>query len=132
MNTSNGVELLMVVTDCQALWPHNEWVINDELIDAAVQRGLGNAAVTVGEEADGAQPHPRLVMVKEDLTACSLIEALVRNVLWYMHEPCDRCQRQCQPVSRLWVPAGGSVVQVECCADCQRELDDDYPDLVWR
>lgn len=130
--TATADELLAVMEDGERLWPWNQWVVNDEQVSDAVRRAIGNCSITADEETDGPTPHPRLLMVKPDLVAVPLIEALTLNVLWYMHPNCDRCRKPAQPVSRLWVPCSGGVVQVECCAACKHELDRDYSDLVWR
>lgn len=124
-------QIVSAVTDAGDLWPHNHDLIHDPLIERAIlDAPIGS--VTSDEELYGVMPHPRLILCDPDVVAYSLIEALTMNVLWNMHEPCDRCRKQVQPGARLWVPFGASVVEIHCCLDCAAELQHKYPNVVWR
>lgn len=129
MNTISGV-----IDGAEALWPHNQTVAGfDPDLDAAIMRALDNNRQPVFDASeDGgyieAMPQVRLLFVKEDPAPVPFLDVLEAERLPRMEGPCDRCLTDTAPVARLWLPTGGSIVQVECCFACVGEL----PGLTWR
>lgn len=126
--------------DARTLWPHNDLVVGFDLATAnAVQQALQGNTVTVYcrendslEARDHHRPQVRLLYVDAELAPANLLDMLHANQLPTLRGTCDRCCKQVTPVARLWVPAGGSIVQVGCCFECWNELNHSFADLVWR
>ena len=123
-----------VLHGAERLWPHNDTVSGfDPLLYAAVETALSNNTDPIWERgmAEGfieAMPQVRLIFVKTDPAPMPFLDALEADRQCNIYAPCDRCGDHVVPTARLWLPAGGSIVQVECCDSCQRDL----PGLVWR
>lgn len=123
------------------MWPHNSDVVAfDVATENAVRIAFaGNTLPTFlpGDGSDEAKsahrPTVRLLFVKHDRAPLDFLSAYAADHLPRMTGPCDRCLTpKSAPVARLWVPTGGSIVQVECCMDCWTDLNSSFNDLVWR
>lgn len=120
------------VVDGQTLWPHNDHLVNDVRVDHAVRIAIASAAVTAVEETEGVRPQPRLLLVNSDYAAMPLMDVMFNDDVRRMPLGCDLCLAQVQPVARLWVPAGSSVVELHACSSCKVEFDADYSPILWR
>jgi len=125
--------------DARTLWPHNGLVVGFDLATAnAVQQALHGNTVPVYcrendslEARDHHRPQVRLLYVDAELAPANFLDMLHAHQLPTLRGACDRCCKQANPVARLWVPAGGSIVQVGCCFGCWNELNHSFKDLVW-
>lgn len=117
------------------LWPHNEFVTSyDTDVNDAILRALDNNTAPEFDRSDMSPdamtahvPQVRLLFVKEDPAPVPLLDVLMAETLPMLTGPCDRCLADVTPVARLWVPAGASVIQIECCSSCVADL----PDSRW-
>jgi len=131
--------------DAQSLWPHNHHLIEDEQIEQAVLRGIGFQSITLEErQLDHVWPQPRLVDSVDRDICMPLLDVMVNGDLSPLDGPCcgrcdntDECRPRCgrclgaPAMHRLLVPAGGSVVMVNCCAVCKEYISADFKPVVW-
>ncbi|MEI2714391.1 MAG: hypothetical protein V9G04_14125 [Nocardioides sp.] len=125
--------ILDAVEDGKRLWPHNSEVVADKRVERAVLAAL---SIPFEFADDGLPDMPDvngqtlIVSCKEDNCVMPVLDAMTN--LFVMHHPCDRCALNVQPCGRLWVNAGATIVEVACCARCVKELNRDFPNIVWR
>jgi len=106
----------------------NRILMEDTIIGTLVEFALGR--LTVEEEAsDEAGIVARVIPCNRDYAATSLHEQRRLNFIG----PCDRClMPNARAVARVWVPAGASIVSVEVCAHCRRDLDQRFTPIRWQ
>jgi hypothetical protein len=124
--------VLHAIDESETVWPHNDFLIEDQPIEMAVLYALGRPADDLPAGAALLRPAGNRRSPIRRLFDVVFGRAAQK---WTDHDllaaPCDRCIRNVQPEHTLWVPAGRSVVELHLCDDCRTTLDADFPGIVW-
>jgi hypothetical protein len=126
-----------VFKEVTTVWSHNDLLVEDPAVEAAVLNALDGRVTDVEELSnlvgDGepeVSVRARLIPSDRRYAAMDLLEAITQPRA--MVGCCGLCLAN-QPVRRLWIPAGGSVVEIAACASCATRLDNAFvPAPVWR
>ncbi|MCW2526043.1 MAG: hypothetical protein JWM76_903 [Pseudonocardiales bacterium] len=119
-----------VFTEVTTIWPHNRLLTEDPAVEAAVLNAL-DGRITDSEEVANLVRHAtaalsvraRLIPSDRRYTAMDLVEAMVHPRA--MAGSCGLCLVN-EPARRLWIPAGGSVVEIATCETCAERLDEEF------
>lgn len=145
--TVTATSPLGAVEDGSLMWQHNEHLVEDKMIERAILRAIGFQSITIEEQrTDTTRPQPRLVDSVERGLCVPLLDVIVNGGLPPLDNGpcCGRCVgevEECRPTCgrcmgavaahRMLVPAGASVVIVNCCPVCHDYLDADFAPVVW-
>lgn len=104
----------------------NILALEDERVEAAVLRAL-----TGPVPEDYAVGVPLLRFPDRHVPDVPLVDAIIDDMRQNAHA-CDLCNGQAVRTARLLVPAGASVVAINCCSHCRGILQDVFAcGLVW-